>query len=49
MEEEAIKKKLRKLKRDFPESAEQVERELIPHQGEEIFIKSSKKKKEDED
>lgn len=46
-EGEAIKKRLKKLEERFPESAKDIEHELLPLQGEEVRIK--KKKDSDED
>lgn len=44
--EEIIKKRIKKLKEVHPElNEEQLERELIPLSGEEIGIKTLKKKK----
>ena len=43
MFDKLIKKKLKKLKEVFPGS-EHIERELLPLQGEEVKIKTKKKK-----
>jgi hypothetical protein len=37
-----IKKKLKKLEERFPESAKDIEHELLPLQGEEVRIKKKK-------
>ncbi len=46
LEESFVKKKLKKLKKDFPSmDVEQIEKELYPLQGEEITPQVGKKKK----
>lgn len=46
LEQDFVKKKLKKLKKRFPETdIEQIEKELYPLQGEEITPQIGKKKK----
>ena len=40
---ELIKKKLKKLEERFPEAAADIERDILPLQGEEVRIKKKKK------
>lgn len=50
LEEEYVKKKLKKLKKDFPGmDIEKVERELFPLKGEEIHVVTKKKQDEEEE
>lgn len=50
LEEEFVKKKLKKMKEKFPHmDTEQIEKELYPLEGEEIKPKVVKKKEEDDD
>jgi hypothetical protein len=42
--ENIIKNRIKKIKRNFPEMNDQLERELIPLSGEEIMPKTLKKK-----
>lgn len=49
LEKEYVKKKLKKMKENFPNmDVEQIEKELYPMQGDQILPKTVKKKKEDD-